>query len=452
MNPLTALSPLDGRYASQIAPLKNIMSEYGLIYYRLVVEVHWLIMLTEQRQIKHASALNKQQKQQLLAIIDEFDLDDAQKIKDIEQTTQHDVKAVEYFLQQKLTALGLDTLIPAIHFCCTSADINNVAYALMLLHTKNEVLLPQMHQLASTLTDMAHCYAELPMLSRTHGQPASPTTLGKELANVSHRLKTQIATLETITISAKFNGAVGNFNAHYAALPDCDWQKISKQFINSLELTHHPYTTQIEPQDHLAELLQCLMRFNTIVMDLNRDIWSYISIGYFQQKRVAGEVGSSTMPHKINPIKFENSEGNLGIANALAQHLANKLPISRWQRDLSNSTALRNLGVTFGYSLLAYQSTIAGIERLSANETMIKADLNQHWEILTEAVQTVMRCHGISDAYEQLKQFSRGEILTEQTLHDFIQQTELPTEAKNKLLSLTPENYIGIAAELAKQG
>ncbi|MCH9643661.1 MAG: adenylosuccinate lyase [Gammaproteobacteria bacterium] len=451
MNYLTALSPLDGRYAKQVEPLTSIMSEYGLIYYRLAVEIHWLIALSDHKEIKFASPLNSEQKKQLNQILNDFSIEDAEKIKQIEQTTNHDVKSVEYFLREKCEAIGLSALIPAIHFACTSADINNVAYALMLQQARKDVLLPAMTQLIETLANMARQYADIPMLSRTHGQPASPTTLGKELANFAYRFKKQKQQFEKIAISAKLNGAVGNFNAHYTALPDCDWKKISQQFIEGLGLEHNPYTTQIEPHDDLAALLQCLMRFNTILIDFNRDTWGYISIHYFHQKKIAGEVGSSTMPHKINPIKFENSEGNLGIANALADHLANKLPISRWQRDLSNSTVLRNLGSVFGYSLLSYQSTTAGLERLEANQEEIAKDLDQHWEVLTEAVQTVMRCHGINDAYEQLKQFSRGEIMTKEKLAAFIQQINLPQEVKNRLLSLTPANYIGKAAELAKE-
>lgn len=452
MTSLTALSPLDGRYAAKIAPLKQIMSEYGLIYYRVVVEVQWLIALSKAADISIVPKLSTTQKQALLSITEQFCDTDAEVIKDIERTTQHDVKAVEYYLQQKLAELNLSALIPAIHFGCTSADINNIAYALMVECAKNEVLVPQMHALTASLSDLAKGYANLSMLSRTHGQPASPTTLGKELANSCYRLNTQLTTLTTITMTAKCNGAVGNFNAHHVTLPTVDWETLSKDFIEQLGLVYHPLTTQIEPHDTLASLLHCLIRFNTILIDFNRDIWSYISLGYFQQKKIAGEVGSSTMPHKINPIQFENSEGNLGIANALAQHLAEKLPISRWQRDLSNSTVLRNQGVIFGYCLLAYQATIAGLKRLDANKTVITNDLNQHWEVLTEAVQTVMRYHGIEDAYEQLKLFSRGEVMTQQTLHHFIKQTTLPDDVKTQLLTLTPESYIGIAAKLAAKG
>ena len=450
MNNIFAISPLDGRYSSKVSSIQPIMSEYGLIYYRLFVEIHWLIVLTETRKIKEASALSKAQKHQLLGILDNFSEADANHIKEIEKTTNHDVKAIEYFLQEQLTRLDLQMLIPFVHFACTSEDINNLAYALMLKEARNSTLLPMMHEVTKLLKMFSHENSDISMLSRTHGQPASPTTLGKEFANFAHRLDRQINLLENQPILAKINGAVGNFNAHKCAYSNIDWPNLSKKFIESLGLIYNPFTTQIENHDSLAELLQAISRFNTILIGLNRDIWSYISIGYFNQKKVENEVGSSTMPHKINPIDFENSEGNLGIANAIADHLAQKLPISRWQRDLSDSTVLRNLGTVFGYSLIAYQATLKGLQKLEVNSDAIHADLNQHWEVLGEAIQTVMRRYGITDAYEQLKKFSRGEKLTQEKIALFIKEINIPDDAKNELLKLTPHNYIGYANILVK--
>ncbi len=449
--PLTNLSPLDGRYANLLNSLRNTLSEYGLIRYRLIVEVRWLLALAEHPQIIEVPELSPKSQDYLLKLIDDFDEAAAQEIKQIEQKTNHDVKAVEYYLQQKLEHHAeLNALIPFIHFACTSEDINNLAYALMLKDALQKDLAPSQHELIHTLLNRAQAYASLAMLGRTHGQAATPTTLGKELINFVARLDRAYQILKSCKIPGKFNGAVGNLNAHQAAYPEINWLVLSEHFVNSLGLSWNAYTTQIEPHDELAATLHALMRFNTILIDLNRDLWSYISLGYFKQKMVAHEVGSSTMPHKINPIDFENAEGNLGMANALADHMANKLPISRLQRDLSDSTTLRNLGSVMGYSLLAYQSCLKGLKKLEANETLLAHDLDQHWEVLAEAIQTTMRRYKINKAYESLKDLTRGKKVDQHTLKKFIDALELPKEAKQHLSKLTPANYIGYAAELVK--
>lgn len=449
---LTALSPLDGRYQTKLESLRPILSEYGLIYYRVVVEVRWLQALMNIPDVAkdvHAGEPSAHLSQLLEKILDDFTFDDANRIKSIEMKTNHDVKAVEYFLREKLSAHeSLKKWIPFIHFGCTSEDINNLSYGLMQLKARDEIILPMMREITKKLNQMAKQHAHHPMLARTHGQPASPTTLGKEILNFAMRLKMQADKIQTISITGKFNGAVGNFNAHRAAYPNLDWPTIAKNFVESLGLTWNAYTTQIEPHDHLVEFLQAVMRFNTILIALDRDIWGYISLGYFIQKQIAEEVGSSTMPHKVNPIDFENSEGNLGLANALIHHMAEKLPISRWQRDLTDSTVLRNLGTVIGHSYLAYQATLKGLNKLSADEKRLRHDLNEHWEVLAEAIQTVMRRYGIEEAYEQLKSFSRGQQLNAQLIKEFIQQLNVPADAKERLLSLTPDQYIGYAVEL----
>ena len=444
---LSALSPLDGRYQPKLSALQGIFSEYGLIYQRVQVEIAWLkwLLATLPELTNFTKAAVK-----LDTIVQNFDPAAAKVIKSYEKNTEHDVKAVEYYLRDQLTTLGLTPLIPFIHFAATSEDINNVAYALMLKTAREQVLTPLMQEVATHLQSLAHRYAALAMLAYTHGQPATPTTLGKELNNFSFRLQRQLEQFKNVPILAKFNGAVGNFNAHLAAYPTIDWAQQTKAFVESFQLVNNPYTTQIEPHDGIAEYLHVLVRFNTIILDLDRDLWTYISMGYFTQKKTEQAVGSSTMPHKVNPIDFENSEGNCGIANALANHLATKLPVSRLQRDLSDSTVLRNLGSIFGYCLISYSATLQGLTKLAANEAKIAADLQQHWEILAEAIQTVMRKHGIADAYEQLKKFTHGKQIDQATLHAFIQQLKLPTEAKNMLLKLTPHDYLGLAEKLAR--
>lgn len=449
---LTALSPLDGRYRNKLADLPEIASEYGLMRYRLMIEIHWLLTLANLPDFTHLPRIDKPSQQFLQSILNDFNLAAAEQIKSIERVTNHDVKAIEYFLQEKLAGHPqLKAYIPFIHFGCTSEDINNLAYGLMLADIRQRVLSPAMHGIIQQLSSLAKQHADLPMLARTHGQPASPTTLGKELANVIVRLNRQLQTWETLPILGKFNGAVGNFNAHTAAAPAVDWIAVTTAFISSLGLTPNLFTTQIEPHDFLAELLQTLQRFNTILIDLNRDIWGYISLGYFGQKKSEHEVGSSTMPHKINPIDFENSEGNLGIANALAGHLAEKLPVSRWQRDLTDSTVLRNLGTVAGYSLIAYQAILKGLQKLTVNSAQIQQDLNHHWEILAEPIQTVLRRHGMADAYERLKSLTRGRNIDQKMLYHFIEELPLPDKIKQELQALTPAQYIGYAAKLANQ-
>lgn len=447
---LTAISPLDGRYSHQTTPLQHVMSEFGLIHHRVIVEIDWLITLARHPEIKEIAELQPQQLQYLHQIINEFNASDVLEIKDIEKTTNHDVKAVEYYLQKQFKkGPDLEAYIPFIHFGCTSGDINNVAYALMLKKTRDEIIIPKLTEVLLTLDKMAHDYATIPMISRTHGQHATPTTLGKEVRNFEQRLQCQLKALQHIEIKAKFNGAVGNFNAQHAAYPLLDWPALSKHFIESLGLIHNAYTTQIEPHDFIAELMHAMMRSNTILIDLCRDFWGYISHDYFKQTKVAGEVGSSTMPHKVNPINFENAEGNLGLANALACHMANKLPVSRWQRDLSDSTVMRNLGTVFGYSLIAYLSLEKGLSKLHVNQAAIIADLEGRWELIAEPIQTVLRRYGVVDAYEQLKELTRGNHITEKEIKKFIKGLDIPARAKEEILDITPCTYLGYAVELA---
>lgn len=450
-SPLTAISPLDGRYEEKVAALQPIFSEFGLMRFRLLVEIRWLEMLASIKELKELHPLNKGNIQFLNHIFETFSEADARRIKTIERKTNHDLKALEYFLKEKLAVSAeLKHAGEFIHFACTSEDINNLAYALMTKAAREECLLPIMHQLIQHINTLATRYAEQPMLARTHGQPASPTTMGKEFANFSYRLQRQYQQFKDIPILGKINGAVGNYNAHISAYPYIDWRAVSKKFVESFALQWNPYTTQIEPHDSLAELLQTLMRFNTILIDFSRDIWGYISLNYLKQKSVKDEVGSSTMPHKINPIDFENAEGNLGIANALFDHMANKLPISRWQRDLTDSTVLRNLGVGFGHSLLAYQALLQGLNKLEVNKAILDADLENNWEVLGEAIQTILRKYHHPHPYEALKEFTRGQKITQEQLHQFIDRLDIAEIAKQDLKQLTPSQYIGLANVLAK--
>ncbi|OYX32000.1 MAG: adenylosuccinate lyase [Hydrogenophilales bacterium 32-62-9] len=450
---LTALSPLDGRYGSKTASLRDFFSEYALIKYRVIVEIEWLKALAAEASIAEVPAFSAEAIGLLDGIADTFSVADAERVKTIEATTNHDVKAVEYFLKEKTQDNAeIAAVSEFIHFACTSEDINNLSHGLMLKGARDGVLLPALEKLIARLTDLAHEFADLPMLSRTHGQPASPTTVGKEIANVVYRLRRAWDALSSIELLGKINGAVGNYNAHLAAYPDFDWEGFAQGFVRDLGLGFNPYTIQIEPHDAMAELFDAIARANTILIDLNRDVWGYISVGYFKQKVKAGEVGSSTMPHKVNPIDFENSEGNLGLANAMLRHLAEKLPISRWQRDLTDSTVLRNMGVGFGYSLLAYESCLRGLSKLEANPAALAADLDASWDVLAEPVQTVMRRYGIANPYEQLKELTRGKGgITPQALHGFIDGLAIPAAEKTRLKSMTPASYIGVAAELARQ-
>ncbi len=451
LSPLTALSPLDGRYAGKITELRPVFSEYGLIRARVTVEVRWLQMLAANIDISEVPAFSDAANAFLDHIVTDFTEHDADRVKTIEATTNHDVKAVEYLLKEKVADNPeLAAVSEFFHFACTSEDINNLSYALMLKEARDSVLLPALHSLIATIADGANAYAEQPMLSRTHGQTASPTTMGKEWANVACRMQRTLDQIAATPILGKINGAVGNYNAHLAAYPDLDWAAIAKDFVESLGITWNPYTIQIEPHDYIAELNDALARFNTILIDFSRDIWAYISLGYFKQRVVAGEVGSSTMPHKVNPIDFENAEGNLGLANAVLRHLAEKLPISRWQRDLTDSTVLRNLGVGFGYSMLAYNSAQRGFSKLELNSERINADLDASWEVLGEAVQTVMRRYGLENPYEQMKALTRGKGITPERLHAFVAELDIPDEAKHLLLTMTPATYTGNAADQAK--
>ncbi len=452
LSSLTAISPLDGRYNDKTADLRPIFSEYGLMRHRVLVEVRWLQLLAGSAAIAEVPALSHHAGKVLDNIAENFDLEDAQRIKNIETTTNHDVKAVEYFLKEKMTGnRELETIGEFTHFACTSEDINNLAYALMLREARSQIILPVMDEVIAAVTRLAHRYADQAMLSRTHGQPASPTTLGKEMANVVYRLKRQREQLLGVSVLGKINGAVGNYNAHFAAYPDVDWEALARDFVTGLGLEWNPYTTQIEPHDYVAEYFDAVSRFNTVVLDFCRDVWSYISIGYFKQKTVANEVGSSTMPHKVNPIDFENAEGNLGLANALFHHLSSKLPVSRWQRDLTDSTVLRNLGVGIAHSTLAYRSALKGISKLEADPERMAGDLDACWEVLAEAIQTVMRRYGIETPYEKLKALTRGQAITPQTLHAFIKGLDIPAVEKDRLLTLTPAGYIGNAPEQAKR-
>lgn len=447
---LRALSPADGRYADKLSELRDIFSEYGLIRFRVRVEVRWLQWLADESSVTELAPLSSVMKDVLNHMVDDFSLDDAERIKDIEATTNHDVKAVEYFIRERL---GDGPEIPALkdflHFGCTSEDINNLSYALMLRTSRQDVVLPRMRKIRSMLQTLAREHASLPMLSRTHGQTASPTTLGKEFANVVARLDRAQQQFKEVEIRGKFNGAVGNFNAHVITYPDADWPDISQRFIESLGLDTNPYTTQIEPHDWTAEYSHALMRYNTILIDLCRDIWSYISLGYFKQTVGQNEVGSSTMPHKVNPIEFENAEGNLGMANAMLGHFAEKLPISRWQRDLSDSTVQRNFGVAIGYHVIAMGSLQKGLGKLEVNSEAIQADVAAAWEVLAEAVQSVMRRYGIPEPYEKLKALTRGQAVTKELLHEFIATLDIPKSEKTRLTKLTPGDYTGLAASLA---
>lgn len=448
---LTALSPVDGRYRSKVTALQDIFSEYGLIRTRTVIEVRWLQALSRIDEIAEVPALSTEEDAFLNGIINQFTLSDAVKVKDIEATTNHDVKAVEYFIKQRCEEKpSLAGLSEFIHFACTSEDINNLAYGRMLRQGRDGVLLPELHAVIEQIQSLAHQFADVPMLSRTHGQAASPTTLGKELANVAVRLQRQYKHIEQVELLGKINGAVGNFNAHMVAYPSVDWPKVAKHFVESLGLTWNPYTTQIEPHDYIAELCDAIAHMNTILIDFNRDIWAYISLAYFKQKTIAGEVGSSTMPHKVNPIDFENSEGNCGLANALLRHFSDKLPISRWQRDLTDSTVLRNLGLGFAYTSIALQSLAKGLGKLEVNPDKLLADLNDNWEVLGEALQTVMRRYGIEKPYEKLKDLTRGQRISAEKLHAFIDGLAVPDEVKSELKALTPASYIGNAAEMAR--
>ncbi len=454
LSELTAISPIDGRYGSKTADLRAIFSEHGLIRHRVLVEVRWLQHLASIEGISEVPALSEHASNLLNSIIDNFSEEDAQRVKNIERTTNHDVKAVEYFLKEKIQGNEeLEAVSEFIHFACTSEDINNLSYALMLREGRTQGLLPLMDQTVDAITKLAHDYATIPMLSRTHGQTASPSTVGKEMANVAYRLKRQRQQVIDVPMLGKINGAVGNYNAHLSAYPDLNWEQIAESFVEGvLGLNWNPYTIQIEPHDYIAEMFNALARFNTILIDFDRDVWGYISQGYFKQKTVKGEVGSSTMPHKVNPIDFENSEGNLGVANALFDHLGNKLPISRWQRDLTDSTVLRTLGVGIAHSVIAYQATLKGISKLEINEQRLADDLNNAWEVLAEPVQTVMRRYGIEKPYEKLKDLTRGQGgINETTMREFISTLEIPEDAKQRLLAMTPGSYTGNAAEQAKK-
>jgi adenylosuccinate lyase len=449
LSSLTAVSPIDGRYGSKTSSYRSIFSEYGLIRYRVEVEIRWLQCLAEHPQVNEVPTLSDSANQKLESILDKFDESHATQIKNIEATTNHDVKAVEYFLKEQFESdAELNAIKEFVHFACTSEDINNLSHALML-KAGRAVLVAQLEQTISTMTALAKAYAAIPMLARTHGQTASPTTVGKEIANVVARLRRQLNTINKVELLGKINGAVGNYNAHLSAYPNIDWQASAQTFVTGLGLSWNPYTTQIEPHDYIAELFDAIARFNTIMIDFNRDIWGYISVGYFKQKTIAGEVGSSTMPHKVNPIDFENSEGNLGLANAIFQHLASKLPISRWQRDLTDSTVLRNMGVGFGYCAIAYASVLKGLSKLEINEEKLAADLDNSWEVLAEPIQTIMRRYGVDEPYEKLKALTRGQKITPEILSDFVETLEIPESAKADIRNMTPSSYIGNAIDQA---
>jgi adenylosuccinate lyase len=451
LSALSAVSPIDGRYGSKTAALREVFSEFGLIKRRVLVEVRWLQCLAAHGGIVEVPTLSAEANRVLEEILANFGEVDARRIKDIEATTNHDVKAVEYFLKERLAGNAeLEAVSEFVHFACTSEDINNLSHALMLRDGMQSVLMPAMLEVVTALAGVAQGAAAVPMLSRTHGQTASPSTMGKEFANVVARLRRQIDQLQQVEYLGKINGAVGNYNAHLSAYPQVDWQLNAQEFVTSLGLSWNPYTTQIEPHDYMAELFDTIARFNTILIDFDRDIWGYISMGYFKQKTVAGEVGSSTMPHKVNPIDFENSEGNLGLANAVFGHLSAKLPLSRWQRDLTDSTVLRNMGVGAGYSLIAYQSSLKGISKLQLNEARLADDLDNSWEVLAEPIQTVMRRYGIEKPYEKLKELTRGQDMSKEVIQAFVATLDLPEEARQQLLALTPANYIGNAVDQAR--
>ena len=451
LSALSAVSPIDGRYGGKTEPLREVFSEFGLIKRRVLVEVRWLQCLAAHDGIPEVPALSKAANRSLNSIADKLREVDARRIKDIEATTNHDVKAVEYFIKERFDGNDeLKGISEFVHFACTSEDINNLSHALMLRDGLQDVLLPAMNNVATALSKLATDTAEAAMLSRTHGQTASPTTMGKEVANVVARLHRQLDQLGKLEFLGKINGAVGNYNAHLSAYPDVDWQANAETFVTSLGLSWNPYTTQIEPHDYMAELFDTVARFNTILIDFNRDIWGYVSLGYFKQKTIAGEVGSSTMPHKVNPIDFENAEGNLGLANAVLQHMSAKLPISRWQRDLTDSTVLRNMGVGAAYSLIAYQSALKGIGKLELNEARLSQDLNNSWEVLAEPIQTVMRRYGIKKPYEKLKELTRGQDMSAEVIQEFVSKLDLPEQARKELLALTPASYIGNAVAQAR--
>lgn len=448
---LNAISPIDGRYGSKTNVLRRSVSEYGLLRMRVIVEVRWLQALAKHPQIIEVPALSAQASAVLDQLADNFSEADAQAIKDIEKTTNHDVKAVEYFIKNKMADNAeLAAISEFVHFACTSEDINNLSHALMLREALEEGITPELKNVITAIQDLAIEHAEQPMLSRTHGQTASPSTVGKEMANVAARLSRQLKQIENVEFLGKINGAVGNYNAHLSAYPDVDWQAHAEAFVTSLGLSWNPYTTQIEPHDYIAELYDAICRFNTILIDFDRDVWGYISMGFFKQKTIAGEIGSSTMPHKVNPIDFENSEGNLGIANAIMGHLSAKLPISRWQRDLTDSTVLRNLGVGLAHSLIAYQATLKGISKLEINAPRLNADLDNAWEVLAEPIQTVMRRFGIESPYEKLKELTRGRTIDQATIKAFVDTLEMPEQAKAELKKLTPATYIGNAVAQAQ--
>jgi len=455
LSSLTAVSPIDGRYGSKVIDFRSVYSEFGLIRFRVEVEIRWLQSLAQHPEIIELPAFSAEENEFLDSIVTDFSLADAERVKEIESTTNHDVKAVEYLIKEKFA--DVKDRLPAlnhgaefVHFACTSEDINNLSHGLMLKAGLATTLFPEMTSVMDKIEAIALDLAEQPMLSRTHGQTASPSTMGKEFANVVARLRKQLKLAQNVDILGKINGAVGNYNAHYSAYPEVDWPAHAKQFIESLGLTYNPYTTQIEPHDYIAELFDAIARFNTILIDMDRDIWGYISMGFFKQKTIAGEVGSSTMPHKVNPIDFENSEGNLGLANAILTHLSQKLPISRWQRDLTDSTVLRNLGVGLAHSLIAYQATLKGLKKLEINPGKLLGDLDASWEVMAEPIQTVMRRYNIEGAYEKLKELTRGNAMSRETIQTFVEGLDIPQEAKQGLLDMTPASYIGNAAAQAK--
>ncbi|PSV02663.1 adenylosuccinate lyase [Photobacterium leiognathi subsp. mandapamensis] len=449
LSALTAVSPVDGRYGSKTSALRSIFSEFGLLKYRTIVEIRWLQKLAATDAIVEVPAFSAEANAFLDRIAAEFSEEDALRIKTIERTTNHDVKAVEYFLKEKVAEVPeLHAVNEFIHFACTSEDINNLSHALMLTEAREKVMLPEVRNVIDAIKDLANQFRDIPMLTRTHGQPASPSTMGKEMANVAYRMERQYKQIENVEILGKINGAVGNYNAHLSAYPEIDWHQYSEEFVTSLGITWNPYTTQIEPHDYIAELFDAFARFNTILLDFDRDVWGYIALGHFKQKTIAGEIGSSTMPHKVNPIDFENSEGNLGLANAIFGHLAQKLPVSRWQRDLTDSTVLRNLGVGCGYAIIAYTSTLKGISKLEVNAEALAEELDKNWEVLAEPVQTVMRRYGIEKPYEKLKELTRGKRVDGEGMRVFIDGLELPEHEKARLKELTPANYIGDAVKL----
>ncbi|HHL2562009.1 TPA: adenylosuccinate lyase [Yersinia enterocolitica] len=452
LSSLTAVSPIDGRYGDKVSALRPIFSEFGLLKFRVQVEVRWLQKLAACAEIKEVPAFAADANAYLDKIVQEFNEQDALRIKTIERTTNHDVKAVEYFLKEKVASVSaLHAVSEFIHFACTSEDINNLSHALMLQTARQEVILPEWRKIIDAIKALALKYRDIPLLSRTHGQPATPSTIGKELANVAYRMERQFRQLSQVEILGKINGAVGNYNAHIVAYPEVDWHQFSESFVTSLGINWNPYTTQIEPHDYIAELFDCVARFNTILIDFDRDIWGYIALNHFKQKTIAGEIGSSTMPHKVNPIDFENSEGNLGLSNAVLGHLASKLPVSRWQRDLTDSTVLRNLGVGLGYALIAYQATMKGMSKLEVNKAHLSEELDRNWEVLAEPIQTVMRRYGIEKPYEKLKELTRGKRVDAAGMQAFIDSLALPEAEKTRLKAMTPANYIGRATTMVDE-